>query len=532
MDGELFQIHRGKFELDPGGNRGQPSIWRITHGVFFLRVGKDALNGLRTQCVGFLANRRMPKVLRSFYVVVPDVARHGLCVLLIFGAAFADRTAFTSVTLAFVLPVALTVGGGIAQNLVLRAENAVVILIVDIFVPGQVPLLRHRPLVGQRWDSPAVDYLLADPRRFVARVGGDHPRFWIVLDQAIIDRAGRVLIARRTRLEDFHIDALKKMGVTGIYTCEGTEDVKPAEADQTQQLPEPLQKKYDQVKVKDPAKVQISESVRSRVAQGVQYLYQDTQSADFTNASRSITDDLLKAIEDNDAVAVDIGALKVSDEYTFKHSVDVATMSMIVARKYGLDDQQVYEIGIAGLLHDIGKSKIPNEILNKAARLTDEEFAIMKQHSVYGYRILQPKEDLSTEIKLGVLQHHEKINGKGYPMGVTGDKIDLFARLISISDIYDALVTERPYKKPFSPRDAVEMIMSMTEELDINVMRCFLESVILYPVGTDVALSNGETARVVENIPNAVLRPKVLGLTTGRVYDLANDVKCANIIIL
>ena len=204
----------------------------------------------------------------------------------------------------------------------------------------------------------------------------------MMIDQAIIDRAGRVLIARRTRLEDFHIDALKKMGITGIYTCEGTEDVKPADADKTQELPEPLQKKYEQVKVKDPAKVQISESVRSRVAQGVQYLYQDTESPDFTNASRSITDDLLRAIEDNDAVAVDIGALKVSDEYTFKHSVDVATMSMIVARKYGLDDRQVYEIGIAGLLHDIGKSKVPNEILNKAARLTDEEFAIMKQHSV------------------------------------------------------------------------------------------------------------------------------------------------------
>ena len=368
----------------------------------------------------------------------------------------------------------------------------------------------------------------------------------MMIDQAIIDRAGRVLIARRTRLEDFHIDALKKMGVTGIYTCEGTEDVKPTDADKPQELPEPLQKKYEQVKVKDPAKVQISESVRSRVAQGVQYLYQDTQSPDFTNASRSITDDLLRAIEDNDAVAVDIGALKISDEYTFKHSVDVATMSMIVARKYGLDDKQVYEIGIAGLLqakcrrlriwsiflHDIGKSKVPNEILNKAARLTDEEFAIMKQHSVYGYRILQSKEDLSMEIKLGVLQHHEKMNGKGYPMGITGDKIDLFARLISVSDIYDALVTERPYKKPFSPRDAVEMIMSMTEELDITVMRCFLESVILYPVGTDVALSNGETARIVENVPNAVLRPKVLGLTTGKVYDLANDVKCANVIIL
>ena len=156
----------------------------------------------------------------------------------------------------------------------------------------------------------------------------------------------------------------------------------------------------------------------------------------------------------------------------------------------------------------------------------------MKRHALYGYRMLNSRNEFNNAICLGVLQHHEKMNGKGYPMGVTGDKIDLFARLISVSDIYDALVTERPYKKPFSPRDAVEMIMSMTEELDITVMRCFLESVILYPVGTDVALSNGETARVVENVPNAVLRPKVLGLTTGKVYDLANDVKCANIIIL
>ena len=136
MDGEFLEIHRGKFELDPCGNRGQPSIWCITHGVFFFRVGKDALNGLRTQRVGFSCQcRRMSHVLRSFYVVVPDMPRHGLCTLLIFGAAFADGTVFANVTFALVLPVAIAIGGGITQNLVLRTENAIVIFIVDIFIP-------------------------------------------------------------------------------------------------------------------------------------------------------------------------------------------------------------------------------------------------------------------------------------------------------------------------------------------------------------------------------------------------------------
>lgn len=354
----------------------------------------------------------------------------------------------------------------------------------------------------------------------------------MIIDQAIIDRAGRVLIARKTELDDYLIAALMKMGVPGIYIREGEEDEKTAIEKEAPIENPVIEKKYEQVKVEDRAKVRLSESVRKRVAEGVQYLYQDTNSASFVSETRNITNDLMKAITDNDAIAVDISALKISDEYTFKHSVDVATMSMIVAKRYGFTKEQVYEIGIAGLLHDIGKSQIPNEVLNKAGKLTDEEFALMKQHTLLGYRILAEKKELSEDIKLGVLQHHEKTNGRGYPMGIEEDKINVFARIISVVDIYDALVTERPYKKPFSPRDAVEMIMSMTGELDINVMRCFLESVILYPVGTDVPLSNGEMARVIENSPNYVLRPKVLGLTTGKIYDLATDMSCANIIIL
>jgi HD-GYP domain-containing protein (c-di-GMP phosphodiesterase class II) len=326
--------------------------------------------------------------------------------------------------------------------------------------------------------------------------------------------------------------SLLKMGVPGIYIREGEEDAEPILTDdQKPVIDEAVKNKIDKNTIQDRAKVKLSESVKARVAEGIQYLYNDTSSENFTSTTKNITDDLMRAITDNDAVAVDISALKVSDEYTFKHSVDVATMSMIVGRKYGLNDNEIYELGISGLLHDVGKSKIPNEILNKATRLTDEEFAMMKQHSLFGYGILKDKYDLSNAIKLGVLQHHEKMNSTGYPMGVSSDKINLFARIISVADIYDALVTERPYKKPFSPRDAVELIMSMTEELDINVMRSFLESVILYPVGTDVELSTGEKARVIENNSKFVLRPKVIGLTSGNIYDLS-EISNANIVIV
>ena len=345
------------------------------------------------------------------------------------------------------------------------------------------------------------------------------------IDQKIIDKTGRTLIARNTVLDDFMIDSLSRLGVAGIYIREGEEE--PEDKDVA---PETLEK-IEKLKVADKAKVALSESVKQRVAEGVQYLYSNTASADFTDAANHIADDLMKAITENHAIAVDVSALKTSDEYTFKHSVDVATMAMIIARKHGLDEREVYDIGISGLLHDVGKSKIPNEVLNKPGRLSDMEFALMKQHTLFGYAILKEKKEIAPEIAMGVLQHHEKLDGRGYPLGLPAEKISRYAKILSVADIYDALVTERPYKTAFSQRDAIEMIMSMTNELDIHVMRSFLGSVILYPVGSTVQLSNGERARVVQNDPQYILRPKVVGLKTGRVYNLAEDLNCASIIV-
>lgn len=350
----------------------------------------------------------------------------------------------------------------------------------------------------------------------------------MIIDQEVLDQMGRVLIARGTRLDDYQIEALQKRGVTGIYIREGEED-EPEE--KKPEIPKPVREKIEKLKVEDKSKVQLSESVKRRVSEGMKYLYSNVDSEHFTSAATSIADELLQSIEENDALAVDIGMLKVSDEYTFKHSVDVATISMVIAKKYGMNEKQIHAIGIAGLLHDVGKSKIPNEVLNKAGKLTDEEFAIMREHPVLGYRILMDKRDISEEIAQGVLQHHEKINGKGYPLGLKGEQISPYAKIISVADIYDALVTERPYKKPMTQRDAVEMIMALTEEIDLTAMKSFLGSVILYPVGCTVNLSTGEAAQVIENNAGYILRPKVVGLKTGKVYDLAGDMQCASVVI-
>ena len=157
----------------------------------------------------------------------------------------------------------------------------------------------------------------------------------------IADRADRVLIARGTQLDEYLIESMRKMGITGVYIRTGVIEDKDSEEQPV--ITAQVQQKIDKRQVKDRAKVHLSESVKKRVAEGIQYLYQDTESSNFMDVTRSITNDLVKAIDDNDAIAVDISALKVSDEYTFKHSVDVATMAMIVSRQYGFNDEQVQQ---------------------------------------------------------------------------------------------------------------------------------------------------------------------------------------------
>ena len=357
----------------------------------------------------------------------------------------------------------------------------------------------------------------------------------MIIDQSITDATGRVMIKRNVYLDQYQIEYLMSRGISGVYITDTLEeDGKPGIEPIKKKIiiPSAAKKVIARERVEDPTKVEMSETVKARVNEGIQYLFKNTNADNFSGAAMQVSKDLTEAIMTNSAVAIDINTLKVSDEYTFKHSVDVAMISMIIGKRHGLSRDEIREIGVAGLLHDMGKSKIPTEILNKPGKLTDEEFALMKRHPYDGYQILKDRGGFSNAVLLGVLQHHEKINASGYPMGISKDQIHLFGRLIAVADIFDALVTKRPYKDAFPMREAVEMIMSMTGELDISCINSFLGSVICYPVDSVVELSNGQLCKVVANVPMYPLRPRVVAIDTGEVYDLANDLKCANLMIM
>lgn len=146
------------------------------------------------------------------------------------------------------------------------------------------------------------------------------------------------------------------------------------------------------------------------------------------------------------------------DYYTYTHSVDVAVYSVALAKSLGMSDRAVYKIGEAAILHDIGKTKINIGIVNKQGRLTDEEFEAMKKHPEYGYDLLVEQGETDPYILLGAMQHHEKIDGTGYPYGLKGKQINPIAMIISCADIFDALTTKRSYKEALTSFEALEIM--------------------------------------------------------------------------
>ncbi len=223
------------------------------------------------------------------------------------------------------------------------------------------------------------------------------------------------------------------------------------------------------------------------------------------------------------------------DEYTYQHCLSVANLSISTGISLGLKNEMLHELGMAGFLHDIGKVVIPKEIINKTGKLTENEFKLMKKHPFAAVNML--KGLVSKEILEGIISHHEKFDGTGYPYGKKGENISLYGKILAICDVYHALTSNRPYRRPCFPPEVIEYLMGNAEKhFDYDILNIFLKNVVAFPVGTYVKLSNKMNGVVIKNNIENNLRPIIRILnpdnTTGEEIDLFNNHTYMNVTII
>jgi putative nucleotidyltransferase with HDIG domain len=250
-------------------------------------------------------------------------------------------------------------------------------------------------------------------------------------------------------------------------------------------------------------------------------LEQDFSSERATQSIKSCVDSILR---NEDALLI-LSQIKNQDEYTAEHCLRVAIISIAFARFLKMKRSQLIEVGLCGLLHDVGKMKVPDEILNKPAKLTPEEFEAMKGHAVKGYQILVDKKNLSDSIANVALSHHEQVNGNGYPNQIRGTQISRLSRLIAIVDTYDAVTSARVYDKARAPMDAFKILLDNRDQhYDERLVTQFIEWMGVYPAGSIVEMKSGEIGIVIKVNKAQKLKPKVIFLTDAQKAPIKNRI--------
>lgn len=298
----------------------------------------------------------------------------------------------------------------------------------------------------------------------------------MILAYTLYDNNEKVLLKSNTRLIPAYIAKIQQMDIDGLYVLEKDELMD-----------------FEQI---------ISEQTRIKAIKSLKHLNID--------ACIFVANSIVEEIKEHQSILMETMNLNSYDNYTYTHSVNVDILSVIVGVGYGLSDDELRKLSQAALLHDIGKTCLPIEILNKPGRLTPEEFEEIKKHSRYGYNLLKTNEEISSVTRNAILSHHENEDGSGYPRGLASDKIHKFAKIIHIADVYDALTTKRVYKPAMNPADALEYLMANTGNMfDKELVELFMQYIAPYPMGVTVELSNGKKALVLKNNRDMLSRPIV-----------------------
>ena len=336
----------------------------------------------------------------------------------------------------------------------------------------------------------------------------DHP-FW--RKTFLLDDPTDLHTVLSAEIKWVRIDTSKGLDVEFPDSSAAAEEDEPVAVDNIiTKLSQSAHRVTKRIGVSDEAAQAVKICAKSK--QAVASMFSEARMGKALNAddAQSLVEEISNSVLRNPDALISLARLKNKDDYTYMHSVAVCALMVALAKRLGLDEAQVREAGLAGLLHDIGKMMIPMEILDKPGKLTDAEFTIVRNHPSAGHQMLLEGSGVS-EIALDVcLHHHEKVNGSGYPDKLADEQISLYAKMGAVCDVYDAITSNRPYKSGWEPAESLrKMAEWRTGHFDQRIFEAFVHSVGIYPIGSLVQLKSGRLAVVIEQTVNSLLTPKV-----------------------
>lgn len=313
----------------------------------------------------------------------------------------------------------------------------------------------------------------------------------------VLSDIGITFLSKGTCLNQGHIDSFLRMGIDYVYICE-------APSAETKQE----RKDYYILALNEFKKVYMG----SRIGTSIEHV-------DF----RGIMNGLFNQYAESNDVLGKIRILQIEDLYIYRHAVNVAILSMCIGRWLRFPKEEIIDLGIAGYLHDIGKCNVPGNILNKPDRLTAEEFEMMKTHSIHSHELTKSLQQVSFKAAEGILFHHERLDGSGYPNGARGAEIPLYGRILGVVDIFDAILSDRIYSAKVSPYKAIEILKDESfGKLDPKVVNVLVKNIADFYVGNIVKLSNGEMGEVILLNKSNVTRP-LIKVNEDRYLDLSTN---------